>query len=137
MHGIKLIVFGIVILLGAFILSAPVYAGLHHDHHSVDSQLNKASQGKHHHCALKGHSISNPCPHILNPKSQPQKLAIGPECGGLPFPSKSIPLPSIQKVFSNHENDFLVVPVNMEKNAFSPDLYVYSSLSAIDHPPKP
>lgn len=132
----KLTVIGMVFLAGALILSAPAHAGLHHDHHSSGSLSHKASKGKPHHCVLLGHSISNPCPHILQPNSLREKVAIGMECGGLPFPSKAIPLHSLQKIFSKHENLVLTALAGAEKYFRFPDLYGYSTVRSIDPPPK-
>ncbi len=136
MHGIKLTVFGMLVLLGALILSAPAFAGMHHDHHSEGSQLHKTSKEKPHHCALLGHSISNPCPHLLKSKRQLQRIVIGPDCGGLPFSQKSIPFPPIQKIFFSHEDLILTVLVSSKSNGFPLDLYRYSTIRSIDHPPQ-
>lgn len=136
MLKVKLAVTAMVFLLATFFLLVPAHAGLHHDHHSIGSPFDKVSEGKPVHCILLGHSISNPCPHILNPKSHRQKIAIGPDCGGLPFPSKSIPFPSLNKFFLNHENLTQQALAGAEKFDCPPDLYNTSIFRSIDHPPK-
>jgi hypothetical protein len=136
MNRIKLAVIAMVFLVGVLFLSVPAHAGLHHDHISIDSPFHKASKGKPVHCVLLGHSINNPCPHILNPKSQTQRIAIGPDCGGLPFPSKSIPFPPLNKFFLNYENLFQKPLAGAKKYYYPPDLYNTSIFRSIDHPPQ-
>jgi hypothetical protein len=136
MHGMKLTVTALVFLVAAIFFSMPAQAGLHHDHHSTDSPFHKASKGKPVHCILLGHSINNPCPHILNPKTQMQRIVIGPDCGGLPFPTKSIPFPPLNKFFLNYENLFQKSLVGAEKFYYPPDLYNTPIFRSIDHPPQ-
>jgi hypothetical protein len=71
-------------IASAFVLASTAFAsGDHqHDHDSI-SPFGKTSLNLH--CLLKGHSLNNPCPHILKHlggKSLPH--FIGSNCGGSP-----------------------------------------------------
>ncbi len=137
MNGIKLTVTGILFLVMALFLSAPAHAGLHHDHHySVNTIFQKAAEVKPVHCLLRGHSISNPCPHILKTKSQRERTAIAPDCGGTPFSSKLFPLSPIQKISLNNANLIQKASLDLEEYFYSPDLYLNPISGSIDHPPK-
>lgn len=136
MNAIKITVTGILFLVIALFLLAPAHAGLHHDHHSVDSVFQKASKGKHAHCILRGHSQNNPCPHILHPKGPQQNIVIGADCGGSPFSSLPISLPSIQKISLNNTSLIQKASLVLEECFYSPDLYLNPILRSIDHPPK-
>lgn len=133
MNGIKLTVTGILFLLMALFLSAPAHAGLHHDHHSLDSVFQKASKGKHAHCVLRGHSQNNPCPHILHPKGPQKNIVIGTDCGGASLP---VSLPSIQKISLINEGPIQKSLSSSKYQLDSFALYLGSSLNTIDHPPK-
>lgn len=136
MHRVKFAVTAMVFLMGVLFLSVPAHAGSDHDHHSMESPFHNEPDGKPVHCVLLGHSINNPCPHILNPKSQTQRIAIGPDCGGRPFPSKAISFLSLNKFFLNDESLIQKLLAEGEKYHYLPDLYTTSIIRSIDHPPK-
>ncbi len=77
-------------------------AAMSHDHHTSHHSISPFDKSKElpHHCALKGHSINNPCPHLLRDSKPANSIAIATDCGGTPYEKQTVPQgANKQKVF--------------------------------------
>lgn len=54
----------------------------HHMPHKGHSPMDKVGKGLSLHCILKGHDISNPCPHLMAKSEVSEKFSLSSSCGG-------------------------------------------------------
>jgi hypothetical protein len=109
-----------------------------HEHHSAQHEVVSPFEGKPtlpNHCELQGHSLKNPCPHLLNGSRNKKsfKDIISVDCSG----SQKYPgFPGAQKheVSSNNKN--LLGSSTSVTFHSSYDLVLYFLPSPLYHPPR-
>jgi len=76
----------------AILVASNVTMAMPHDHHSSHHSISPFDKSKElpHHCALKGHSINNPCPHLLKDSKSVNSIAIATDCGGTPYKKQTV-----------------------------------------------
>jgi len=109
---IKLKIILVVSLLFAFgfMSTSSAFASGDHRHHHHDPMSPFGKTNLNLHCLLKGHSLDNPCPHILKhlgEKSLP--YFIGSDCGGSPSQNNAL----------SSGFDFSFVEFPVDTNTFS------------------
>lgn len=86
---------GVVLLVASGTATA-----MSHDHHTHSVSPFDQNKELPHHCVLKGHSINNPCPHIVRDSKSADTIAIATDCGGAPYEKQTVPQnTNKQKVF--------------------------------------
>ncbi len=76
---------GFIVLITAFavfLASASFSFAAGHSSHKGHSPMDKVGKRPSLHCVLKGHDLSNPCPHIIADDGLAEKSFLSSPCGG-------------------------------------------------------
>ncbi len=105
------------ILIAIFLMSwvtilvtSGTVTAMSHDHHTSHHSISPFDKSNElpQHCVLKGHSINNPCPHLMKDSKSVNSITIAADCGGTPYEKQTVPQSANkQKVFldtrKNHD----------------------------------
>jgi hypothetical protein len=104
----------------------------HHTSHPLVSPFDKTIELPHH-CIVNGHSLSNPCPHLIKKTANSHTIAVA--CGGAPDKKQTIPEGAkAQKIFSEGDK-YSDLP---SSHSFRVPISKYSFIlpSPLFHPPR-
>lgn len=81
------------ICVGVILATSGSVAAMSHDHHPSHHAVSPFDKGKElpPHCALNGHSINNPCPHLMKGLKSANSTVIAVDCGGTPNEKQALP----------------------------------------------
>lgn len=79
--------------VGVILAVSGSVAAMSHDHHISHQAVSPFDKGKElpPHCALNGHSMHNPCPHLMKDLKSVNSTVIAADCGGTPYGKQNPP----------------------------------------------